>query len=68
MSVSLSAVSLLVGGLGIGKLASPALDQWSEGKELACGLGVTLTVAISYLAARWLCRETAAQRYRILRH
>ena len=67
MTVSLSLVSLIVAGLGVGKLASPALDRWSEGNELACGLTVTLTVAISYVAARWVCREAAAPRVRILR-
>jgi len=54
MSVAVSAVSLLVAALGIGKLASPAIEGWSEGKEIAFGVVVVAVIATSYLVARVL--------------
>jgi high-affinity nickel-transport protein len=47
---------LLVGGLGLAKMLSPAFDGWTEGKELMFGAIVVATVAGSYVAARWLSR------------
>jgi len=62
MSMAVSAVSLLVAAFGIGKLVSPAVEGWSEGKELFFGGLVVLIVAVSYLAAQWLAREPLAAR------
>ena len=56
MSVAVSCVSLLVAAFSIGKLLSPAVEAWGNGKELVLGLAVVLLVAVSYLAARWLAR------------
>lgn len=57
MSLAVSSVSLLVAGLGVGKLASPWIDHWSEGKELMFGAVVVLVIAASYLLALWLARR-----------
>lgn len=52
MSVAVSSVSLLLAALGAGKMLSPAIDGWSEGKELWFGATVVAIVALSYLVAR----------------
>ncbi len=62
MSVAVSAVSLLVAALGIGKLISPAIEDWSSGKELALGGLVLAVVALSYLVARVLAGVAARER------
>ena len=48
---------LLAAAFSIVKLLSPALETWSEGKELAIGLTVVLLIAVRSLAARWLARS-----------
>ena len=58
MGLAVSGVSLLVAGLGVAKLASPAIDGWSDGKEIAFGATVVAVIACSYVAARWLARTT----------
>jgi high-affinity nickel-transport protein len=60
MSLAVSSVSLLVAALGVAKLASPAIDRWSDGKELAFGSVVVGVIALSYLTARALARPTLA--------
>lgn len=60
MSVAVSAVSLLVAAFGAAKLALPAIDAWSDGKELAFGAIVVAVIASSYLAARWLAQRDQA--------
>jgi nickel/cobalt transporter (NiCoT) family protein len=62
MSVAVSSVSLLVAGLGIGKMASPWIDSWSEGKELAFGAVVVVVLAVSYLVASALARIQRPER------
>jgi len=57
MSVAVAAVSLLVAGLGLGKLASPWFEQWADGKELTFGALVMLVMAAGYLLARHLARR-----------
>ena len=52
MSLAVSMVSLLVAALGVGKLLSPTIDDWSDGKELAFGAVVVSVIALSYLVAR----------------
>ena len=61
MSVAVSGVSLLVAGLGIGKMASPLVENWSEGKELVFGAIVVLVIAASYLVASTLARHSQKQ-------
>jgi len=59
MSVAVSSVSLIVAALGIGKMLSPSLEGWSDGKELMFGLLVVAVIALSYLAACWMARLAA---------
>jgi len=56
MGLVVGSLSLLVAGLALARLGSPALDQWSEGEELALGLAVVAVVAVAFLAARGLSR------------
>ena len=51
MGLAVSAVSLLVAALGAAKLASPALEQWAEGRELAFGAFVVAVIATSFAVA-----------------
>jgi len=60
MSLAVSAVSLLVAGFGALKLAAPAIDAWSDGKDLAFGAAVIVLIAASYLAARQLAQRASA--------
>ena len=63
MSLAVSSVSLLVAAFGVAKLASPLVEDWSDGKELFFGLVVVLVIGTSYLGARALAnpgRATAA--------
>ena len=54
MSVAVSTSTLLVAAFGIGKLLSPGIERWSDGKELLLGLAVVLLITVSYLFARRL--------------
>jgi high-affinity nickel-transport protein len=62
MSVAVSGVSLLVAGLGIGKMLSTSIDIWTDGKEQVFGGGVVLVIALSYLTAHALARTSIARR------
>ena len=57
MSLAVSGVSLLVAAFGAAKLALPAVDAWSEGKEIAFGFAVVATIALSFVTARHLARR-----------
>src|SRR5450830_1581337 len=48
---------LFVLALGISRLVSPAFEAWSDGKELAFGAMLVLTIAASYLLAKSLSRR-----------
>ena len=61
MSVAVSSVSMLVAGLGIAKMASPLVGNWSEGKELSFGVVAVLVIAASYLAASLMVRRSQQQ-------
>lgn len=56
MSLGVAGVSLLVGGLGLARLASPQAVAWSEGRELFFGAAVVAIVAASFLLALRLTR------------
>lgn len=62
MSVAVSGVSLLVAGFGAAKLAMPAIDAWSDGKEIAFGAIVCSVILGSYLLARVLAARDVAAR------
>ncbi len=57
MSLAVASVSLLVAGFGVAKLALPAVDRWSDGKELAFGAVVVALILSSFLLARALARR-----------
>lgn len=59
MGLVVSGISLLVAAFGLAKLASPAIDAWSEGKELAFGLALVTIVACSFVLALRLTRRPA---------
>ena len=54
-----SLLSLAVAALGVAKWTLPAVDAWSEGKELTLGLAVVLTIALAFVAAVRLARRPA---------
>jgi high-affinity nickel-transport protein len=56
MSFAVSAVSLLVAAFGAAKLASPVIDQWSDGRELLFGAVVVTSIAASFSAAWMMAR------------
>lgn len=60
MGLVVSGVSLLVAAFGAAKLLSPAVDAWSEGKELVFGAGLVLVIALSFVLAQHLTRRTRA--------
>lgn len=57
MGLVVSGVSLLVAGFGVARLLSPAVDAWSEGKELIFGFALVAIIAISFVAAVRLVRQ-----------
>ena len=59
MGLVVSGVSLLVAAFGAAKLLSPAVDAWSEGKELLFGFSLVAVIALSFLFALRLTRRPA---------
>jgi len=57
MGLVVSGVSLLVAAIGVAKLLSPAVDAWSEGKELGFGFMLVAIIALSFVAAVRLTRR-----------
>ncbi len=57
MSLSIASLSLLVAAFGTAKYFSPAVDAWSEGRELMLGFAVIAVVAGSFLFALRLSRR-----------
>ena len=60
MGLAVSGISLLVAAFGAAKLLSPAIDTWSEGKELAFGVTLLAIVALSFVWAIRLTRQPEA--------
>lgn len=56
MSLVVAGISLLVGGFGVIKMSMPAVDAWSEGKELLFGAAVVTLIGGSFLLAVHLSR------------
>jgi high-affinity nickel-transport protein len=56
MGLAVSGVSLLVAGLGTAKLVSPAVEQWTDGRELVFGGLVVAVIAASFGAAMMMAR------------
>ena len=63
MSLAVSGVALLVAAFGAARMALPAVDAWSDGKELAFGAIVVAVIGASYLVARSLAQRDTARRY-----
>ncbi len=61
MGLIVAGASLLVAGLGAARWVSPAVADWSEGKELLFGAAVVGLVLLGYFAAVWLTRRPAPQ-------
>ncbi|MCE1240726.1 MAG: nickel transporter [Azonexaceae bacterium] len=57
MGLVVSGVSLLVAAFGAAKLLSPAVDAWSEGKELMFGAALVAIIALSFFTAVRLTRR-----------
>jgi high-affinity nickel-transport protein len=57
IGLAVGTVSLLIAAFSGGKMLFPALDAWSEGKELAFGATVILVVFGSFLLGRSLARS-----------
>jgi high-affinity nickel-transport protein len=58
MGLVVAGISLLVAAFGLAKMLSPAIDAWSEGKELAFGFVLVGVIAASYLVAVRLTRRS----------
>lgn len=59
MGLVVAGVSLLVAGFGVARLLSPAVEAWSEGKELVFGFSLVAIIAVSFIAALRLTRSPA---------
>jgi len=57
MGLVVSGISLLVAAFGVAKLLSPAVDAWSEGKELGFGFMLVAIIALSFVTAIRLTRR-----------
>lgn len=57
MGLAVAGVSLAVAAFGAAKFFSPAVDGWSDGKELVFGLALVAIIAGSYLFAVRLTRR-----------
>lgn len=57
MGLVVATLSLVVAGFSLAKWSLPAIDAWSEGKDLAFGMAVISVIAASFLFAMWLARR-----------
>jgi high-affinity nickel-transport protein len=57
MSLAVSGVSLLVAAFGTAKLLLPAVERWSDGKEVVFGSVVVTVIVLSFCAAVILARR-----------
>ena len=60
LGLTLGSLSLLVAAFGIAKLGLPAVDAWSEGKELGVGLGVMAVAGLGFVLAMRMARSAPA--------
>ena len=58
MGLVVAGISLLVAAFGLAKMLSPAIDAWSEGKELAFGFALVGVIAASYFVALRLTKRS----------
>jgi len=57
MGLVVSGISLLVATFGLARMVSPAIEAWSDGKELVFGVALVAIVLASYLLAVRLTRR-----------
>ena len=57
MGLAVAGISLLVAAFGAAKCLSPAVETWSEGRELIFGFALVTVIAISFLVALRLTRR-----------
>lgn len=60
-SLVVSSLSLALAGFGIARYFSPAVEAWSQGRELAVGLGIVGIVAASFALSLRLARPSFAR-------
>jgi high-affinity nickel-transport protein len=60
MGLTVALVSFGVAGFGLAKWTLPAVDAWSEGRELLLGASVMALIGFAYVAAMRLARRPAA--------
>ena len=60
LGLVLGSMSLLVAGFGVARLLNPAVDGWSDGKELAIGMGLIVMLACAFGLAMRLARVQRA--------
>jgi hypothetical protein len=49
LGLALGSMSLLVAAFGVARLLNPAVDGWSDGKELAIGMGLIVMLACAFV-------------------
>jgi high-affinity nickel-transport protein len=59
MGLAVSGISLLVAAFALARLLSPAIDAWSDGKELVFGFTLVALIAASFVGAVRLTRRPA---------
>lgn len=59
MGLAVGSVSLMVGFFALARNVSPAVADWSEGKELFFGMAVVLAIFASYMAAVHMVKRPA---------
>lgn len=57
MSLVVSMLSLAVAALGLAKWSLPAVEAWSDGKELLLGAGLVCAIAASFVLAMALAKR-----------
>ncbi len=57
LSLAVAGVSLMIAAYGAMKISLPAVDAWSEGKELLFGSAIVGVIAASYAGAVWLTQR-----------
>ncbi len=60
MALTVAGISLAVGALTVAKIIVPAVDTWSEGRELWLGAAVVTTVLVTFASAMLAARRRAA--------
>jgi high-affinity nickel-transport protein len=60
LGLAVGSMSLLVAAFGIARLMNPMVDGWSDGKELAIGMGLIVILAGAFVLAMALARVQRA--------